>query len=211
MRMSQGRWIDVTRRIEVGMPVYPGDPEPDIVTSTDHDGISVSRITMLSHCGTHLDLPGHVDARHAPLPEERILRALNGRAIVLGMRRSSTSPISLEALKRGLQGHPPQRLLIRTNPEGESYRALAPGAARWLAGRTLLVGTDALSVDAPGGELSAHRILLGSGTLIIENLLLANATAGLYHLMALPLRLGVRDGAPVRALIRPIRSRSLEE
>lgn len=205
MRMSQPGWVDVTRMITPGMPVYPGDPKPEIVTSRDQDGIAVSRIVMLTHIGTHLDLPPHVDARSESPSEGRVLRALNGRAFVLRVRGRSSPLISLATLRRTLR-EPPRRLLIRCDPSAAKYRGLTPEAARWLSGRTLLVGTDALSVDPPGKDLAAHRILLESGTLILENLLLTRIPEGRYHLMALPLRIGAPDGSPVRALVRPIRN-----
>jgi len=208
MRMSVAGWIDVTRVITPGMPVYPGDPQPEIVTSQDQEGITVTRITMLTHVGTHLDLPPHVDARSGLPSEARILHAMNGRAVVLRVSGSSSPLISLDELRRTLRGSPRGRLLIRSEPSDEGYRGLSGEAARWLAGRALLVGTDAASIDPPGRGLEAHRILLGSGTLILENLLLAKVPPGSYHLFALPLRLEAPDGAPVRALIRRIRTRS---
>jgi arylformamidase len=101
-------------------------------------------------------------------------------------------------------GRAPRRLLIRSDPPRGGRGALTPEAARWLSGRTLLVGTDELSIDPPGGSLAIHRILLGSGALILENLSLASIAAGTYDLIALPMRLGAPDGAPVRALIRRV-------
>jgi arylformamidase len=205
MPRTRAGWIDITQIITPGMRVYPGDPKPRIVTARGSDGIAVTQVTITTHIGTHCDLPPHVDEEFESVSEARILHALHGRVVVIRVRGSAAdSAITLDALKRALRGRPPRRLLIRSDPSRPGHGCLAPEAARWLAGRTILVGTDELSIDPPGEDLTVHRILLGSGTLILENLLLAKVPAGPYHLIALPMRLGAPDGAPVRALIRPI-------
>jgi arylformamidase len=196
-------WIDITRPIDVSIPVFPGDPRPYIVTWRGRSGVEMTRLRMLSHTGTHLDLPSHVFPG-VPRPQESMIReALTGRAVVAHIRRSGSPAIGLSTLRRALSGlRPPRRLLLRTNPQDGRYRGLSIEAAHWLAGRILLFGTDALSCDPPGGGLDVHRILLGAGTLIMENLTLERTRPGPYHLVALPLRLAADDGAPVRALIR---------
>jgi arylformamidase len=195
-------WIDITRRIDRNVPVYPGDPPPQLRTRTDRSGITMTRLTILTHTGTHLDLPAHV-IPNAPGPDfSRLARVLIGRATLVRFS-SGRRPVGAEEMAHTLGGGRfPQRLLLQTCPAGRSFRGLSSEAARMLAGRVRLVGTDALSID-PQGKLDAHRILLGGGTLFIESLDLAGAPAGSYDLVALPLRLAAPDGAPVRALIRP--------
>jgi len=55
------RWIDLTRKLESGMPVYPGDPMFQTVPFADHetDGFRGVRLAMGSHLGTHMDAPYH--------------------------------------------------------------------------------------------------------------------------------------------------------
>ena len=65
-----------------------------------------------------------------------------------------------------------------------------------------LVGTDAPSPDLPdAADLPVHHVLLHAGVPIIENLLLDDAGAGAYELIALPLRLAEADASPVRAVL----------
>ncbi|WP_422446486.1 cyclase family protein [Thermoanaerobacterium sp. DL9XJH110] len=52
---------DISMTISPGMPVYPGDPRPDIKIHQDYStgGCRVSRLRLGSHTGTHVDAPGH--------------------------------------------------------------------------------------------------------------------------------------------------------
>lgn len=50
-----------------------------------------------------------------------------------------------------------------------------------------------------------HRLLLGAGVWILEGIRLRGVEPGEYELLCLPLRIEGADGAPARALIRPVR------
>jgi arylformamidase len=49
-----------------------------------------------------------------------------------------------------------------------------------------------------------HRILLEAGIWIIEGLDLSPVTGGRYDMICLPVKLHGSDGAPARAILRPI-------
>lgn len=55
------RWIDLTRPLREGIPVYPGDPLFQARPFAEHatDGFRGTRWTFGSHVGTHLDAPFH--------------------------------------------------------------------------------------------------------------------------------------------------------
>lgn len=55
------RWIDLTRPLREGVPVYPGDPLFQARPFAEHatDGFRGTRWTFGSHVGTHLDAPFH--------------------------------------------------------------------------------------------------------------------------------------------------------
>ena len=58
-------------------------------------------------------------------------------------------------------------------------------------------------LDAPSSAgLSAHRILLGGGVAILENLRLEGVPPGDYDLVCLPLKIAGAEGSPVRAVLR---------
>jgi len=193
-------WIDITRPISPQSPVYPGDMPPRVRSRTDASGVTMTRLEILTHTGTHLDLPGHVHPSAARPKERAILRAMIGRAYVIHLRARRRTQITIDELRGALPGRCPRRLLIR----GAHSRGLSRAAARWLSGACILVGVDGLSIDPPAGRLEAHRILLGAGVLVLENLRLENVATGPYHLVSLPLRVLAGDGAPVRALLRRI-------
>jgi arylformamidase len=52
--------------------------------------------------------------------------------------------------------------------------------------------------DDPNG---GHIPLLRAGILVLEGLILQEVPPGNYQLIALPLKLGGREGAPTRALL----------
>lgn len=190
-------WIDITRTLDATTPVYPGDAPPRIRSRTDRHGVTMTRMEFLTHSGTHLDLPGHLFPT-APRPaEQRILHSMIGPAWVARPRASRGPAISLDSLRAAIPARCPRRLLIRAG----TGRGLAVEAARWLAERCLLVGIDSLSIDPVGESLEAHRAILGGGVLVLENLRLDGVVPGSYHLVSLPLLLGVGDGSPVRALL----------
>jgi len=68
-----------------------------------------------------------------------------------------------------------------------------------------VVGVDYLSVGGfKGGGSFVHRTLLGNGVWIIEGLNLSQVSSGIYDLICLPLKLSRGDGAPARAILRPV-------
>ena len=67
------------------------------------------------------------------------------------------------------------------------------------------VGVDYLSVAASGGDAAGvHRALMSAGVWIIEGLDLADVAEGSFELICLPLLIPGSDGAPARALLRPL-------
>lgn len=88
----------------------------------------------------------------------------------------------------------------------EDFVYISEQAAAYLAETGVrTVGIDYLSVGgyhADGAKI--HRILLGAGIWIIEGLDLSAAPAGQYEMICLPVKLHGSDGAPARAILRPV-------
>jgi arylformamidase len=108
-----------------------------------------------------------------------------------------------------------ERVLFRTSNSARCWQAgrfvedfvyISEQAAGYLAEtRVRTVGIDYLSVGgyhADGAKI--HRILLTAGIWIIEGLDLSAVRAGRYELICLPVKLHGSDGAPARAVLRPI-------
>lgn len=70
--------------------------------------------------------------------------------------------------------------------------------AKKFAAKYLLVGCESQSV----GDEKVHLALLSAEVAVLEGLRLRAAVDGRYELIALPLKLGACDGAPVRAVLR---------
>lgn len=195
-----------------GMVHWPGDPPFHIERAEDQekcDEVTVSRLSLSAHTGTHMDAPLHY-IRQAPGIDTMPIDATIGTARVIAISDPETIRRA-ELLPHGIQRG--ERILFRTrNSEylGDSHRFeeefvyISQDAARYLAEcgvRT--VGVDYLSVggyriDGP----ETHQALLGAGIWIIEGLNLRGVEAGAYELICLPLKLEGADGAPARAVLR---------
>jgi len=73
---------DVTVPMRTGMPVYPGEPGPQVeyFKRIGRDSsANVSKVSMGSHCGTHIDAPVHfAEGRQTvdKIPLERLIGAI---------------------------------------------------------------------------------------------------------------------------------------
>jgi arylformamidase len=204
--------IDISLPIGPEMPIWPGDPRPQLtpVTSLEAEGVQVSQLVLGTHTGTHLDAPRHF------IPAGRTIDQLDLGAL-LGLCRvievaSAEGHISRADLQR-FELHPGDRLLLKTRnsrqPAGQTFTpdfvALDPCAADYLCEQgACLVGIDGPSIDAwDASDFPSHKRLLGADILIVENLVLRDVRPGIYGLIAVPLNLTGADGCPVRALLIP--------
>ena len=214
-RPRAGGWIDISVPISTGMAHWPDNPPVDLQRTLDMergDKANVSRLSLGVHSGTHMDAPVHFQPGAASI-DQMPLDATVGRARVIRIRdRVQVTVRELEParIRRG------ERILLRTrnSPTAwhgrrfvEDFVHLSTEAAQWIAARGVrALGVDYLSV---GGYLArngaaVHHALLGAGVWIIEGLDLSRVPAGPCELICLPLRLVGSDGAPARAIVRPI-------
>jgi arylformamidase len=206
-------WIDVSVPVRTGMIVYDGDPVVRIERVMDvaaGDLANLSRMELGTHTGTHVDAPLHfIDG--AAGADRLPLDALVGPAVVVDARGAS-GDIDAAALA-ALEVPATERLLLRTR-NGDlwerdgftsDYVGVAEDAAHELVAMGVrLVGIDYLSIAPSGDPAPTHRVLLEGGVVVVEGLDLRSAPAGRYDLICLPLRLEGADGAPARALLRPV-------
>jgi arylformamidase len=202
--------IDISLPITPEMPIWPGDPRPELtlVTTLETDGVQISRLILGTHTGTHLDAPRHF------IPGGRTIDRLDLGALV-GLCRvievvSAEDQISRADLQR-FELQPGDLVLLKTRnsrqPSEQAFAldfvALEPSAADYLCERRVqLVGIDGPSIDAwSASDFPCHKRLLGADILIVENLVLRHVVPGIYGLIAVPLNLIGADGCPVRALL----------
>ncbi len=204
--------IDISLPISCTLPIWPGDPRPQLtpVTSLDVEGVQVSQLSLGTHTGTHLDAPRHF------IPGGRTIDQLD-LDVLVGVCRvveviNTEGPLSRTDLEH-VELHPGERLLLKTR---NSQQPLAPtftpdfvaldssGADYICELGVRVVGIDGPSIDAwDAGDFPSHKRLLGADILILENLVLRHVVPASYGLIAVPLNLIGADGCPIRALLTP--------
>lgn len=208
--LAEMRVIDISIPLNELTPTYPGDPPFERASAKSRDkgdAAEVSRLTLGSHAGTHVDVPHHFVEGGADLSAVA-LDAFVGPCRVVeatGRRRLEGADVDAAAPAPG------ERILFKTDNsalwsrEGfaRDYAYLTGGAAEALAASgVVLVGWDYLSVEKFGAEgAPAHRALLSARIMILEGLNLSGVRAGEYFLAALPLAVAGGDGSPVRAVL----------
>jgi arylformamidase len=201
---------DITVTLSPDLPVYPGDPPFDIAPWTrisEGDSANVSRITLCTHSGTHIDVPRHFDNQGAPV-DVIPLEVMVGKALVVEI--AGAKVVGRRELER-LPVRGVQRLLLKTANSGpwqetefrHDFVAVSVDGAEFLREAGVkLVGLDYLSIEAVEGDGSVHRMLLEKGIVILEGVNLAGVAPGEYELICLPLKIRDADGSPVRAILR---------
>ena len=204
------RIIDLTHPLAGQAPSYPGQP-PAIftaVTTVADDGYLVSEVHARTHIGTHADSPAHFIAGGETTFDIGVERWMGPAWVtrVAGHGHSGGIGSAMLAL-------PPEQAHILLISTGHSrwwgtgrYYGQAPyltvEAAEQIRDAGFgLVGLDFPSPDQVGSATEpCHHILLGAGTLIIENLSgLDRLDPGPCWFCAAPLLIGGGDGGFCRA------------
>jgi arylformamidase len=207
-------WIDISLPIYDGMPYWPDNPPVSIQPSqsiSQGDVCNVSKLTLGSHTGTHVDGQRHfiqdgagIDAMppEATIGPARVIEIQNPQQI-------TAAELQLHSLQAG------ERLLFKTQNSTRCYKSdefveefvhfAADGAEYIVEQGIQTVGVDYLSVGGyQGNVVKIHHILLGAKVWVIEGLNLAAVTPGEYELICLPIRLQNGDAGLARAILKPI-------
>jgi len=200
---------DITIPMCDTLACWPGDtPFRFSWTCTKVEGatVNVGQLNLSVHTGTHADSPFHVDdagAKSDAFDLDRFIGAarvidLRGRA---RLRREDLSALDLARTPR---------VLFRTDAWTDhtcfpaSIPVMDEDVPAWLHEQgVVLVGVDVPSVDALDSKtLPNHHALNRYEITILEGLDLRDVPAGVYDLLALPIKLVGADGALVRAILR---------
>ncbi|MGB0632216.1 MAG: cyclase family protein [Alphaproteobacteria bacterium] len=206
--------IDITVPFRTDLPLWPGDPRPQLSLMKSVEGgyrCNVTRIDTGVHFGTHLDAPCHF-VEGGKSVEQLDLDVLVGPCFVGHVPDTAAiTPAHLESLDIP---DGTERLLLKTSnselwskPDHaffEDFAALTPDAAKWVVDNGIrLIGIDYLSIQRFSDNVSTtHIVLLDAEVIIVEGLDLRNVEGGVYDLTCLPMKISGADGAPVRALLR---------
>jgi arylformamidase len=208
-------WIDVSVTLRNGMVSWPGDPPAHISHALEierGDPCTVSLLEMGAHTGTHMDAPAHFVRGGIGIDRMPLDAAMGMARVILIHDHTSITADELAGhrIRRG------ERVLFRThNSEHcwdtdrffQDFVYISAKAARYLAERQVrLVGVDYLSVGGFRADgVETHQALLNAGIWLIEGLNLKQVRPGRVQLACLPLRIAGSDGAPARALVRPVK------
>jgi arylformamidase len=207
-------WIDISVRLRSGMVHWPDNPPVQIerILDMEHgDVANVSKISMGSRTGTHMDAPLHF-VREGEGIDEMPLTAAMGRTRVIEIHDpESVKPEDLDphGIRRG------ERILLKTQNSArdwpstdfiEDFVYVSQEVARYLAAREIqTIGIDYLSVGGFNRDgVETHEALLEAGIWVIEGLDLSQVEAGEYELVCLPIKVERSDGAPARAILRAV-------
>ncbi len=196
---------DISPLITADLKVFPGDTPPSrevLLDMARGDPLTLSTWRSTVHVGAHADAPSHY-GRDGRTIEQQPLELYCGPCRVIHVDGGPVTPEMMPDVDT-------ERLLIATgsypDPTNwtDDFAALSPELVDHLGRHGVrLVGVDTPSVDpADSKDLPAHHRFLANDIAIIEGLVLADVPAGVYELIALPLKLAGFDASPVRAILR---------
>lgn len=202
---------DITPPITGALAVWPGDTPPlreVLLNLAKGDNITLSTLHATVHLGAHADGPNHygIDAQGIG---EQALEVYIGRCQVIHVEVKRGARIETSQIVASIQA---ERVLLGTGsyPDptkfNEDFAGLSPALVDDLHEKGVkLVGIDTPSVDLfESKDLPAHKRFLAHDMAILEGIVLTDVPAGMYELIALPLKLMGFDASPVRAVVRTI-------
>ena len=180
--------------------VFPGDPAPQrTVLSSMEDGAlyNLTAIAMCAHNGTHVDAPLHF-IRDGKAVDAIPLEAFVGLAYVAEHQGIVSGDDAAQILEKAKSLNPEaaRRILIK----GAAIVS-AQAAEVFAAANLLLYGNESQTVGPEDAPMAVHKILLGTGIILLEGIRLAAVPEGVYLLNAAPLNLGGAEGSPCRAIL----------
>lgn len=206
------KYIDLTADMYDGAPTMSMDPKLSVSwhCTLDTLGYNLSRVTMSTHQGTHIDAPLHM-LRDAETIDHIALDRVIVRAIKVDLTdKKPKDKIQISDLlpyeKKIDEGY---SVLLDTGwgkvfPKPEffsDFPVITMELAEWFAGKKVgMVGMD-MPCPNPVEWKTVHEAMLSAGVLIVEGIANLQALGSEpFTFFALPLKLKGRDGSPVRAI-----------
>jgi kynurenine formamidase len=204
--------VDLSHEYSNEMPLYPGLPTPAFrdIALVERDGYAMSEYHLLNHIGTHVDAPSHQIAGGDTLDEIPLERLVTDAVTVdLSVREAGAiGSDELEPLLGDL-GEGDWLFLCSDNGRNWGKEAYWTGwsypdvdAAAALIERGIVgIGFDGPSADPVDTEtFDLHKVWLGAGRMILENLTNLDLLPARTHVVVAPLKVRAANGAPARVL-----------
>jgi arylformamidase len=206
------RIIDLTHHLEDDMAIYPGLPQPSFrpIARVEVDGYAMSEYHLLNHIGTHIDAPSHQIAGGDTLDEIALDRLVTDAVTIdVSGREHGSIPVEELAPHFATIGKGDLLFLFSDNARNWSTDAYwtgwsypDPDAARALIDLGISgIGFDGPSVDpVDTTTFELHRVWLGAGRLILENLTNLDQLPPRSPVVVAPMKVRSANGAPARVL-----------
>ncbi len=203
---------DITVLLGEESITYPGDPvfsRELVVTLKDQGDCELSRLSMSSHSGTHIDAPSHFIQGGKSIdqygPADFIFSALI-------LETEDDRIIRPEEMKN-IRIDPGDALLFKTNNSrsgrcksgtfSEDYVHLSEEAADLCIEKGVgLIGIDYITIDRyKDATFAIHHKILGNNILILEGIDLSEVPPGHFTLFCPALKIKHGEASPVRAFL----------
>lgn len=194
------KFVDLSVLVNEHTPVYPGDPpvKIDLAGVFEQDGYTDHLLHFGTHTGTHIDAPLHMIDGGQTLDQIPIESFISRGRLVESLDFTKVKQAGIEQgdivlFRTGMSERFHESDYFEKSPE------IPEEVANYLVEKKVkMIGMDMASPDHPPYEI--HRLLLGEGILIIENLTNLDQLAGKqFTVYALPMKFAL-DGAPARVI-----------
>jgi len=203
--------IDISLPLTNSTIVYPNNVPLTIETHAEMPSANthLSKVTMGTHTGTHIDAPRHAVIGANNL-EQIPLETFIGACKVFDVsHKQPGDAVKIEDIRKEEIGKGDRILFKTSNSERgfekfhDDYVYIDGDLADWLAEREVaLVAIDALSIKQRGSpDQRPHTSLLSKNIPIIEGINLKGVEAGEYELVCLPLKFEGVEASPARVVL----------
>jgi kynurenine formamidase len=208
----QKKIVDLTADIYNGVSTMPMDPKCSVTEHCNLDtlGYNLSRLTLSTHQGTHMDAPFHFFKDGKTIDKIDLSRCIVSAFRVDVTYKKEKESITIEdLLKYEVQIDKGLSPILYTGWENRlsqkeyfsDFPYISIELAEWFVKKKIkLLGLDFPCPNVTDWKL-IHEILLSNSVIIVEGLVnLKELGNDEFTFYTLPLKIKGRDGSPVRAI-----------
>ncbi|RLC34256.1 MAG: hypothetical protein DRH33_09525 [Candidatus Nealsonbacteria bacterium] len=203
INLNQRKIIDITLPLhscmEKPLPTFEGFQFQwkSRIEKGQHNNLS--KFSMESHVGTHVDAPLHFVSGGKSIDEIPVNRLI-GKAQVIEVPYPQV--VTDDFLKSRLKAAKIVIFKFGRERLNQEYPYFSIKGVRYLNQQKIqVVGTDNYSIDSKTTKWKIHHMMLGQEVIVVESLLLKNILPGVYEFICLPLLVKGGEASPARALL----------